>query len=62
MATRESRRRKTTKRVRRKIEQLIEEGKPPRQAVAIAHAMEEEGRLGPRGGYRRKKGRKRRGN
>lgn len=38
-----------------KIEKLIKEGYPQKQAVAIALQMKKEGRLGPRGGYIRKK-------
>ena len=34
-----------------KIRKLIQEGKPHKQAVAIALKMNAEGRLGPRGGY-----------
>lgn len=40
--------------VSRKISHLMrKEGKPQKQAVAMALNMKREGRLGPRGGYRR---------
>lgn len=40
--------------VSRKISHLVrKEGKPQKQAVAMALNMKREGRLGPRGGYRR---------
>jgi len=46
-------RRKCNKRVSAKITHLIEvEGKPQKQAVAMALSMERAGRLGPRGEYR----------
>jgi hypothetical protein len=41
--------------VSRKISKLAHEGKPQDQAVAMALNMKREGRLGPRGGYRRVK-------
>ena len=34
-----------------KISKLIKEGKSQKQAVAIALSMQNQGRLGPRGGY-----------
>lgn len=44
------------RRVSAKIGHLISmEGKPKDQAVAMAYAMEGEGRLGPKGGYKRVK-------
>jgi hypothetical protein len=39
--------------IRAKIRRLRAEGYPQRQAVAMALSMAREGRLGPRGGYRR---------
>lgn len=42
-------------RISRKISKLRKEGKPQRQAVAQAHAMERRGELGPRGGKKRGK-------
>lgn len=49
-----------TERVSAKIKKLRSEGKPPKQAVAIAHQLEREKRLGPRGGLLPKpKGKKR---
>jgi hypothetical protein len=47
--------RNRNKRVQLKISKLLSEGKPMKQAVAIALKMEEEKRLGPRGGYKKKK-------
>ena len=42
--------------VSRKISHLVKsEGTPQKQAVAMALNMERQGRLGPRGGYRRVK-------
>jgi len=38
-----------------KISKLMKEGYPQKQAVAIALKMKEQGRLGPRGGYKSKK-------
>ena len=40
--------------VSRKISKLVHEGKPQRQAIAIALAMKREGRLTKSGGYKRK--------
>jgi len=40
--------------VSKKISKLVHEGKPAKQAVAIALAMKREGRLTKSGGYRRK--------
>ena len=47
--------RNRNKRVQLKISKLLSEGKPMKQAVAMALKMEEEGRLGIRGGYKKKK-------
>jgi hypothetical protein len=47
-----------SKRISAKIRHLIKEGKSRDQAIAIAYNMEREGRLGPRGGYKRKKRKK----
>ena len=41
-----------------KIEKLMKEGYPQKQAVAIALQMKKEGKLGPRGGYLKKKSKK----
>ena len=46
------------KRVNRKISKLVDEGYPMYQAVAIALNMEENKKLGPKGGYRRAKAKK----
>lgn len=43
------------KRVSEKIRHLRREGKSTEEAAGAAYGMEEEGRLGPRGGYRRGK-------
>lgn len=40
-------------RVSAKIRKLMHEGKPQKQAVAMALSMERAGRLGPKGGYQR---------
>ena len=40
--------------VSRKISKLVREGYPHKQAVAIALNMQSKGRLGHKGGYRRK--------
>ena len=40
-----------------KIEKLMKEGYPQKQAVAIALSLKKEGRLGPRGGLLPKKNR-----
>lgn len=46
-------------RVSAKIKHMMkEEGMPQKQAVAAALHMEEKGRLGPKGGYRRVKSKK----
>lgn len=37
-----------------KVAKLIKEGKSPKQAYAIARNMQRGGRLGPRGGYKKK--------
>lgn len=42
------------RRVSAKIAVLVSEGMPEDQAVATAHSMEREGRLGEHGHYRRK--------
>ena len=39
--------------VSQKISKLVREGKPQKQAVAMALNMKREGRLGSRGGYQR---------
>lgn len=39
--------------VSKKISKLVHEGKPQKQAVAIAKSMEREGRLTKDGGYKR---------
>ena len=36
--------------VGKKIKKLMAEGKPKKQAIAIALSMKEDGKLGPRGG------------
>ena len=36
--------------VGKKIKKLMDEGKPKKQAIAIALSMKEDGKLGPRGG------------
>ncbi|HEX7128340.1 MAG TPA: hypothetical protein VF406_21515 [Thermodesulfobacteriota bacterium] len=41
------------KRISNKVKRLVHEGKPQKQAVAIAYSMARAGKLGPRGGYRR---------
>ena len=41
-----------------KISKLRKEGMPQKQAVAVALSMEQSGRLGPRGGYKRVKKKK----
>ena len=41
-----------------KIGHLIKEGKTPKQAAGAAFGMAREGRLGPKGEYIRKKGKK----
>ena len=37
-----------------KVAKLIREGKSPKQAYATARNMQRKGRLGPRGGYKKK--------
>lgn len=37
-----------------KIKKLVSEGKPTKQAQAIALNMGREGKLGPKGGYKKK--------
>lgn len=49
------RRRRKKDGVGRKISKLRHEGKSRKQAVATALNMKREGRLGSRGGYRRKR-------
>jgi|TARA_R100000149_G_C5850759_1_gene119538 hypothetical protein len=39
--------------VDRKIKKLKKEGKPNKQAVAIALSMKRDKKLGPRGGYKK---------
>jgi|TARA_R100000234_G_scaffold33983_1_gene20052 hypothetical protein len=39
--------------VNRKVKKLKKEGKPRKQAVAIALTMKRKGKLGPRGGYKK---------
>ena len=41
--------------VGKKIKKLMAEGKTQKQAVGAAMGMKNEGRLGPDGGYKRKK-------
>jgi uncharacterized protein YoaH (UPF0181 family) len=41
------------KAVSKKIKKLMDEGKSQQQAVAIALSMEREGKLGPKGGYKK---------
>lgn len=41
-------------RVGAKVKKLIAEGKPPKQAQAIAESLERSGRLGPRGGLKKR--------
>lgn len=43
------------KRVSAKVSKLMHEGKPQKQAVAMSMSMERAGRLGEKGGYKRKK-------
>lgn len=50
---------KKKSRVQKKTQKLISEGKDPKQAYAIANNMNRRGQLGPKGGYKRKGGRKR---
>jgi len=42
-------------RVSAKIRTLVKEGKTVKQAAGAAYGMEREGRLGPKGGYKRGK-------
>jgi hypothetical protein len=44
-----------TTNVGKKIKKLKAEGKTQKQAVGAALAMKAEGRLGPQGGYKKKK-------
>ena len=46
---------KRSKKVSSKVSKLVNEGYPHEQAVAIALQMERSGRLGPHGGYKRKR-------
>tara|TARA_R110002020_G_scaffold164181_1_gene350654 strand:+ start:3149 stop:3286 length:138 start_codon:yes stop_codon:yes gene_type:complete len=39
--------------VSKKIKKLIDEGKSQQQAIAIALNMKREGKLGPKGGYKK---------
>tara|TARA_A100001391_G_scaffold204198_1_gene198991 strand:- start:1000 stop:1143 length:144 start_codon:yes stop_codon:yes gene_type:complete len=39
--------------VSKKIKKLKKEGKPRKQAIAIALSMKREKKLGPRGGYKK---------
>ena len=41
--------------VGKKIGKLMEEGKPKKQAIAIALSMKERGKLGPMGGKKKSK-------
>ena len=50
--------RAANRRVGDKIRKLRGEGKPEKQSVAIALNLEREGRIGPRGGLKRKRKRK----
>jgi len=47
------------KRVSAKIAKLVREGRPVKQAAAIAYRYQRAGRLGPRGGLLPKKGKRR---
>lgn len=49
-----SKKRASNKRVGDKISKLRAEGKPQKQAIATAINMNSKGRLGPKGGYKRK--------
>jgi len=42
------------KAVRAKFKKLRSEGKDIQQSAAIAHSMDKSGRLGPKGGYKKK--------
>jgi len=46
---------KRSSRMSSKVSKLVREGYPRKQAVAIALQMERSGRLGPHGGYKRKR-------
>ena len=39
----------------KKIGKLVKEGYKNKQAVAIAHSMKRSGKIGPKGGYTKKK-------
>lgn len=43
------------KAIGKKLAKLAKEGKPKKQAYAIAKNMEKKGKLGPRGGYKKSK-------
>ena len=43
------------KAIGKKLAKLAKEGKPKKQAYAIAKSMESKGKLGPRGGYKKSK-------
>ena len=42
-----------SKAINKKVKKLMDEGKPQKQAIAIALSMEREGKLGPKGGYKK---------
>ena len=44
----------TKKRASKKIAKLIREGKPKKQAVAAGINMAKKGKVGPKGGYKKK--------
>ena len=46
------------KAIRAKFNKLRSEGKDIQQASAMAHSMDKEKRLGPKGGYKKKKKKK----
>ena len=43
------------KAIGKKLAKLAREGKPKKQAYAIAKNMEKKGKLGPKGGYKKSK-------
>ena len=42
------------KRASKKIAKLIKKGKPKKQAVAAGYNMAKKGKVGPKGGYKKK--------
>ena len=46
---------KRSKAISAKISKLVKEGHTRKQAVAMAMSMQRSGRLGPKGGYKRKR-------